>query len=125
MDDCAGRRVLIYDEAGFSKVCSALLEMSGCSTDIMGESAGAPFGSDVGVFVTSYPYGAIMLDEVKKRSIPAVVLFDSLDDRLVTVLHEYDNLYYMMKPLNYDKFKDLVRRLLTGSKVSREDYSII
>ncbi len=125
MDDCAGRRVLIYDEAGFSKVCSALLEMSGCSTDIMGESAGAQFGSDIGVFVTSYPYGAIMLDEVRKRRIPAVVLFDSLDDRLVTFLHEYDNLYYMLKPLNYDKFKDLVRRLLKGGKISRQEFSTI
>ncbi len=125
MDDCKERRVLIYDEARFSKICSALLEMSGCSTDIMGDSSCTRIGSDVGVFVTSYPYGAFLLDEIKKRSIPAVVLFDNLDGRFVNMLHEYDKLYFMMKPLDYEKFKDLVRKLLTGNQISREDYSVI
>ena len=125
MNKCISRRVLIFDEAGFSKVCSALLEMSGCSTDVMNESSGKLIDSDTGVFVTSYPYGAFMLEEVKKRSIPTIVLFDNIDDGFVMTLHDHDNLYGMIKPLDYDKFKDLVRKLLTGSKISREDDGIL
>jgi hypothetical protein len=125
MERQTNKRVLIYDEAGFSRVCSALLEMSGYSAVIMGRSSGDPISPDVGVFVTSYPYGAFMLEEISKRNIPAIVLFDNIDDRFVTMLHEYDNLYGMIKPLDYDKFKDLVGSLLAGDRVSREDYSII
>jgi DNA-binding NtrC family response regulator len=122
------RRVLIYDEAGFSRVCSALLEFGGCNTDIMGALHDLPSllnGSNVGVVVTSYPYGAIILDEVRKRGIPTVVLFDRIDDRLISVLNEYSNSYCMMKPLDYDKFKGLVKQLLNGDQVSREDISIV
>jgi hypothetical protein len=120
------RKVLIYDEAGFSRVCSALLEISGCATYVMNEHLDAPNklnSSDVGVFVTSYPYGAFMLDEVQKRSIPAIVLFDSLDEQFIDMLHAYDNLYCMIKPLDYKKFKSLVMQLLAGSQISRENYT--
>lgn len=122
------RKALIYDEAGFSRVCSAILEISGCAADVMGEHLDAPQrlnSSDVGVFITSYPYGAFMLNEVRKRSIPAIVLIDNLDERFIDMLQTYDNLYYMIKPLDYDKFKGLVRQLLNGLPVSREDFSII
>jgi len=125
MSNKGSRRVLIYDEAGFSRVCSALLEMSGCSTDIMGDSSGILNSSDIGVFVTSYPYGAFMLDEVKKRSIPVIVLFDNLDGGFIDMMHTYDNLYCMIKPLDYDRFKGLVHQLLSGEQVSREDFNLI
>ena len=120
------RKALIYDEAGFSRVCSALLEISGCTADIMGEHRDASHGlnnADVGVFITSYPYGAFMLDEVKKRSIPAIVLYDNLDESFIDFLNAYDNLYCMIKPLDYDKFKGLVLKLLSGAAVSRDDYT--
>jgi len=117
---------MIYDEAGFSRVCTALLEMSGFTTGILGTTFSNLDSSDVGVFVTSYPYGAFMLDEiVKKRNIPAIVLFDNLDERFINILHEYDNLYCMIKPLDYEKFKGLVHQLLIGSQVSKGDYRIL
>lgn len=117
--------MLIYDEAGFSRVCSALLEMSGCETDVLNEGSGSLNSSDIGVFVTSYPYGALLLDEVKKRGIPAVVLFDNLDERFIRMLHVYDNMFGMIKPLDYGRFKGLVRRLLSGGPVSREEFSTL
>lgn len=125
MNNKGTRRVLIYDEAGFSRVCSALLEMSGCATDIMGDSSGKLNSTDVGVFVTSYPYGAFLLDEVRKRSIPMIVLFDNFDQGFVDMLQSHDNLYCMIKPLDYDRFKGLVRQLLNGEQVSREGFSIL
>jgi len=75
MNDSICRRVLIYDEAGFSRVCSAILAIEGFGSDIMDEHHNIPElinRSEVGVFVTSYPFGALLLDEVRKRSIPAL-----------------------------------------------------
>ena len=125
MDNRNAKRVLIYDEAGFSRICSAWLEMSGCSTDILSETADKLNSPDVGVFVTSYPYGSLLLDEVGKRSIPAVVLFDALDDRFVAQLRSSENLYGMLKPLDFERFRRLVQRLLCGDKVPQEDCEIL
>lgn len=91
--------------------------MCGCRTHILSESAEQLNSPEAGVFVTSYPYGALLLDEVRKRSIPAVVLFDALDDRFVAMLQSSENFYGMKKPIDYGRFKGLVRFLLAGSKV--------
>src|SRR5512139_1312285 len=125
MGSLSNKKVLIYDEAGFARVCAALLERSGYTADIMGAQSGYPVGPDVGVFVTRYRYGAFMLEEITKRNIPSIVLFDNIDERFVTMVHEYENLYGMLKPLDYDKFRDLVGGLLADGCISREDYSII
>jgi DNA-binding NtrC family response regulator len=128
MNDHSHRRVLIYDEAGFSRVCSAILAIEGFGTDIMDEHHDIPEllnRNEVGVFVTSYPYGAFILDEVRKRSIPAIVLYDNLDERFIDTVLTQDNLYCMIKPLDYTKFKGLVRSLLSGEQVSREEYGIV
>ena len=124
MSNSGSKRVLIYDEAGFSRVCSAFLEVSGCSTDIMAESWNKLSNPDVGVFVTSYPYGAFMLEEVQKRSIPAVVLFDNIDQGFIEMLHAYENMYCMIKPIDYDKFKGLVRKILDGGAISVDERMI-
>jgi len=81
--------------------------------------------NEVGVFVTSYPYGAFILDEVRKRSLPAIVLYDNLDDQFVDIVLANNNLYCMLKPLDYTKFKSLVRSLMSGEQVSREEYGIV
>ncbi len=119
---------MIYDEESFSRVCSALLEMSGCKTDVIDEHRDAAkrlSSADIGVFITSYPYGAFMLEEVRKRKIPAIVLFDNIGECYGDKLYTDDNLYCMRKPLDYDKFKGLVRQLLCGGRVSRKDFMIL
>jgi DNA-binding NtrC family response regulator len=128
MNDHLDRRVLIYDEAGFSRICSAILSNEGYGTDIMDEQRDMPNllnRNEVGVFVTSYPYGAFILDEVRKRSLPAIVLYDNLDEQFIDMMLANDNLYCMIKPLDYKKFKSLVKSLLRGEQVSREEYGIV
>jgi hypothetical protein len=122
------RRVLIYDEDGFSRVCSAILTIEGFRPDIMDEKHDIPdllSRSEVGVFVTSYPYGVCMLDEMGKRCIPTIVLYDNLDEQFVSTVLGHDNLYCMIKPLNYTKFKNLVKSLLSNEQVSRDEYGIV
>jgi DNA-binding NtrC family response regulator len=128
MNSQQNRTVLIYDEAGFSRICSALLEIGGCGTEIMSELHDLPnrlSRSDVGVVVTSYPYGATILDEVRRQGIPVIVLFDTIDARYIDFPNEYRNSYCMIKPLDYGNFKVLVRQLLSGGQVAGEDCSIV
>jgi hypothetical protein len=119
------KRVLIYDEARFSRICSALLEMYGFNTDIMAESSSKLDDPSVGVFVTSYPYGALLLGEVHKRKIPTVVLFDNIDDQFINFQGSDQKLYCMIKPVDYERFKGLVQQLLKGNSVPREDYTVL
>ena len=120
-------KVLIYDEAGFSRVCSAILAVEGYGTDVLDKRHDMPSllkKNEVGVFITSYPYGAFLLDEVRKQRLPAIVLYDNLETQFVDIVLANDNLYCMIKPLDYKKFKNLVRSLLSGEKVSRGEYGI-
>jgi DNA-binding NtrC family response regulator len=128
VSDHISKKVLIYDEAGFSRVCSAILSNEGYGTDIVNEQDDMQkllSKDEVGVFVTSYPYGAFVLDEVRKHSLSAIVLFDNLEEQFVDMVLANENLYCMIKPLDYNKFKGLVRSLLTGEQVSREKYGIV
>lgn len=122
------RKVLIYNEENFSRVCSALLDMYGFTTDVIDEHHDAEKklnSADVGIFITSYPYGAFMLEEVRKRKIPSIILFDDIGECYGKQLHMDDNLYCMKTPIDYAKFKDLVWQLLSGKRVSREDFMIL
>jgi len=122
------KRVLIYDEAGFSRVCSAILASEGCRTDVIDEQHAMPEllnRQEAGVFVTSYPYGAFMLDAVKKLRLPAIVLYDNLDEQFVDMVLANENIYCMIKPLDYSKFKGLVKSLLNNEQVPREEYGIL
>ncbi|MCL4490821.1 MAG: hypothetical protein M1510_02805 [Nitrospirae bacterium] len=54
------KKILIIDEAGFSRICSAILEFEGygieTTTDF--DSAQTRLGvSEFGLIITSYPYG--------------------------------------------------------------------
>ena len=127
MDTGRDRIALIYDEDGFSRVCSALLKMSGCVTEVMDgrrDAATRLRSEDVGVFITSYPYGAFMLEEVRKRRIPSVVLLDNNGELYGERLDAYDDLYCMIKPIDYDKFKSLVHQLLSEQPVSRDGFTV-
>ena len=81
--------------------------------------------TEAGVFVTSYPYGAFMLDEVSKLRLPAIVLYDNLDQQFVDMVLANNNIYCMIKPLDYSKFKNLVKSLLRSEQVPREEYGIL
>ena len=128
MGEQRARKVLIYDEPSFSRVCSAILAIEGHGTDIIDEQDDMLQllnRSEVGVFVTSYPYGAFILEEVRKQRLPAIVLYDNLEDQFVNIVLANDNLYCMIKPLDYNKFKSLVKSLLSGEQVSRGEYGIV
>ena len=111
----ATKSILIIDELGFSRICSAILETSGYGTDIITHAHDLPTklnNQELGLIVTSYPYGAFLFEEIKRHNIPTIILSDNVDEKLISTLRNFDNSYCMIKPIDYDKFKAIVKRVI-------------
>ncbi len=121
------KRILIIDEQGFSRICSAILETEGYATDMIAQTQDIPskLNQNFGLIVTSYPYGASLFDEIKKRSIPTIILSDNIDENLIDTLRKFDNSYCMIKPVDYDKFKALVKQMINGCLSAQGGYSLV
>ena len=120
--------ILIIDEYGFSKICSAILERVGYETNtasLANELSSKLNDEAVGLIVTSYPYGVSLFDEIKKRNIPTIILSDDIDGKLIDILDNLSNSFCMIKPIDYDKFKYLVKQVISGDITSQGGYSLV
>jgi hypothetical protein len=111
------KRILIFDEYRFARVCSALLESAGYEAEIITTPDGLPLSLNyrkVGLIITSYPFGAPIFEEIRKRGISTIILSDDFDENLIPVLKDLNNSFCMMKPLDYEKFRSLVREVMSG-----------
>jgi DNA-binding NtrC family response regulator len=120
--------ILIIDEYGFSKICSAILERVGYETDtasLTNELSSKLNDEAVGLIVTSYPYSVSLFDEIKKRNIPTIILSDDIDGKLIDILDNLSNSFCMIKPIDYDKFKYLVKQVISGDITSKGGYSLV
>jgi len=122
------KKILIVDEYGFSRVCAAILTSSGYKTDIV------PLVKDllqkldddsIDLVVTSYPYGTAFFDSLRNKDIPVIVLSDGIDERLIGILGDFHNSCCMIKPVDYDRFKSLVKRAVEGFSLTEGGYSIV
>ena len=117
------KKILIIDEAGFSRICSAILENEGFGTNIIPDvhqfDSWVDF-SDIGLIIASYPYGASMLEKLKKWKIPMIILSDDMSLELMATLDRFDKSlsYCMLKPLDYQKFRSLVSETMNKSEQS-------
>ncbi len=111
-------KILVIDEHGFSRICSAIIgEIVGYETDVVSDASELPSklsNSELKLIVTSYPYGTIFFDAIRKRNIPTIILSDEIDGRLIDILNNFQKSYCMIKPLDYEKFKDLVKQVMSG-----------
>ena len=113
------KRILIIDEAGFSRICSAILEKEGYGTHAICDVRQIELTRDYskfGLVITSYPFCAVILEELGKLNIPTIFLSDRLNNDLVIALESFDKSlsYCMIKPLDYKKFRTLVNRTMGG-----------
>jgi hypothetical protein len=114
------KKILIIDETGFSRICSAILEKEGYGTntisDIQCRESLTVNYDEFGMVITSYPYGAVLFDEFVKVKIPSLILSDRLNRDLVVTLENFDKslLHCMIKPLDYTKFRILVKHVMCG-----------
>jgi len=110
------KKVLIIDEIGFSRICSALLALNGFGSECLQDASTINLANDLDVFglvVTSYPYGAQVLELLRESELPLLVLSDSINETLLGQLKKIRNSCCMVKPLDYDKFNSFVRQTLT------------
>jgi len=115
-------RILIFDESPFGRVCSALLESSGYDAETVSAVGDVPSAGDInkfGLVITSYPYCTPLFEEIKKMGISTIILSDDIDENLFTILKNAKNSYCMMKPLDYEKFRSLVKRVMSKEKTAR------
>ena len=112
------KQILVIDEHGFSRICSAIIgEIVGYETDVVSDAAELPAklsNNELKLIVTSYPYGAFFFDAIMERNVPTIILSDNIDSRLIDMLNNYQNSYCMIKPLDYGKFTALVKQVVDG-----------
>lgn len=123
------KKILILDDAGFSKVCSAILESAGYSTEIASEHAddlaSGLSSREYGLVITSYPYGSFLFGEIQKRNIPTLLLATHIDIDLMHILQGLKDTYCMIKPLDYNKFTRIISRMLAGDYRIEGGYNIV
>jgi hypothetical protein len=122
-------KILIIDEYGFSRICSAIVEdCVGYETDTLSRVSDLSSkieNRNLRLIVTSYPFGESSWAAIRKRDIPAIILTDNIDKNLLAMLDGYDKAYCMIKPLDYEKFKSLVRQVVCGETVARAACGIV
>lgn len=124
------KKLLIIDENGFARVCSAILknkghEVENISISDFDELSTKLTNNEYGLIVTSYPYCAVILETIKKKNVPALILSDHIDNSLFSVLKNLDNSFCMLKPLDYDRFRSLVTQIINGKSVTYGGYCIV
>ncbi len=120
--------ILIIDEDVFSRICSAILEFEGYKVETF--TNGDSFVEKInnkgfGLVITSYPYGSFFFEELKIRNIPTIILCDYINTKLINILEGFNNSYCMIKPLNYQKLKRLVRQHMNGELTAQKGYKIV
>jgi len=125
-----GKKILIIDEAGFSRICSAILEQDGYRVETISslQNASKRFSqNDFRLIITSYPYGQHFLREMQKRGTGAgtLVLAAEFSGDLFSLLEGLSSACCMMKPLDYTKFRALVKDMVHGDFNFIGGYNIV
>ncbi len=121
-------KIVIIDEAGFSLVCSSILEMEGFrAVTISGDDhAVSPEGMhDAALVIASYPYGKSMMDKLKGLTLPVIILCDHVGRDIIDILEGLSHSYCMVKPIDYSRFTSLVKLLMNEGIYSNGGYRLV
>jgi len=121
-------KILIVDENRFSRICSAILEHEGFETEILenGATKLATFDKKkFGLIITSYPFGHFLFEKIKDMNLPTIILTDHIDRAFVNLLEGFSNSYCMVKPLDYQEFRTLVKQIASCKAQERNGFSIL
>ena len=122
------RKILIIDEHGFSRICSALLMSCGYQAEIMTQPddlSGKLRKNSFDLIVTSYPYGSSVFELLTEQNIPVIVMTDSIDERLISILNAHQQSYCMIKPVDYDRFRSVVKQAVERTIQFEGGYCIV
>ena len=121
------KKILIIDEKSFSLVCSAILELEGHRTEILEdiESILPRLNNEFGLIITSYPFSYPFFEEIKKSNLPTIILIDHINKDLINLLEDLNNSYCLIKPLDYQEFKSLVKLVANCKTSNKIGYKIL
>jgi len=126
------KKILIIDESGFCRVCSALLKVVGfgmatCTYTMRGSKNPLPSldHDKIGLIITSYPYSLFVLQEIRRSRIPFIILSDNIDSKLISMLKGLTNSYCMIKPIDFQKLRELVTDIMNGHSSAKKGFSIV
>ncbi|HXV19779.1 MAG TPA: hypothetical protein VD811_02170 [Desulfuromonadales bacterium] len=110
------KKILVFDEESFARICHALLLLDGYPSDCLAkrdiEQAGAL--DDYGLVITSFPYGSGLISRLMHRQTPVVVLSDCLSGELLECLKGIRNSLCMVKPIDYEQFRGKIRNVMSS-----------
>jgi hypothetical protein len=122
-------RILLIDEASFLRVCSSILETEGFVTETFAVSganwASKPNFHEIALVISSYPYGEFMFEEIKELALPVIFLCDHISEDIICFLEGFMKSYCMVKPLDYVKFTQLVKKLMNGDHSLYAGYNLV
>lgn len=122
------KKILIIDESIFSRICSSLLELEGYKATIFKNVEHLPKKLDYKKFkliITSYPFGYTLLEEIKIMNLPTIILTDHVNREIMNLLKNLSQTFCMIKPLDYQKFKYLVREIVNHGASAIKGYNIL
>jgi DNA-binding response OmpR family regulator len=111
------KKILIVDEDGFSKICSAMLSDEGYQTELaLSEKDAIRYISSdsISLIISSYPYGMSLLRTLKAKDIPIIILSDEINSVLIEIMKAFKYSVCMVKPLDFQRFRYLVRGIMNG-----------
>jgi DNA-binding NtrC family response regulator len=125
------KKIMIIDESNFSQVCSAILEIEGYKTEILKDVEGllSRLNDEFGLIITSYPFVHFLFEEIKKEikkmNLPLIILVDHINRDLISLLKSFNNSYCMVKPLDYQRFRSLVKAIVSCNTSPAGEYNIL
>ncbi len=128
MDAIDEKKILIIDEERFSRICSAILSSEGYDTHVpvtSGDFVPLLNGGGFHLVITSYPFGNRILKQAKDLKAPVIILTDQIDWELLQTLEALKNSCCLLKPLDYQKFKKLVKQFCETDHAAVAVYRLI
>jgi len=122
------KKILIIDENRFSRICSAILENEGFETETFKNAEGLLLKFDhkeFGLIITSYPFGYFLFDNIKKMNLPTIILTDHINRAFINLLEGFNNSYCMVKPLDYQEFRSLVKQIVNSDLSDTNGFNIL
>ncbi len=112
------KEILIVAEEGFSRVCEALLECEGYHPKSVSDAHALPrqwHDNKVGLIIVSYPFTDSFVNALKRKNAFVLILTDHISGDLIETLEILPNSFCMVKPLDYQKFKGVIREAMEGN----------
>ena len=122
------KEILIIAEDGFSRVCQVLLECEGYRPKSVSDAFALPrewHDNKVGLVIVSYPLRDSFVNALKRKNAFVLILADHISGDLIETLEILPNSFCMLKPLDYLKFKGVVKKAMEGNCDDRRGYCIV